>query len=145
MTEALDKCASDRDVWLQRGVGEMHFGGIDFSDIENGKAPLDSLVGREFINNSFMSCGSAKKTGFSGPLILNIYCPKGTKMHYVPEISAYGHGENETIINRGYHFVIKKVEKAKNGKFYVDIDLLVGSDADRLTNEQMKKLYDKYL
>lgn len=146
MTEALDKSVSSQDVWLQRGVSEMHFGGIDFSDIVKGKVELSSLVGKEFINNSFMSCGSAKGTGFSNSSVtLNIYCPKGTKMHYVNDISHYSGGENETIINRGYHFVIKKVEKAKNGNYYIDVDLIVGSDADRLTDEQMKKIYDKNL
>lgn len=145
MTSALDKSISSKDVWLQRGVSGMHFGGIDFSDIEQGKVELSSMIGKEFINNSFMSCGTAKNTGFDGPLILNIYCPKGTKMNYVNEISHFKGHENETIINRGYHFIIKKMEKNKNGQFFVDIDLIVGSDSDRLTDEQMKKLYDKYL
>lgn len=146
MTEALDNCISDRDVWLQRGVSELHFGGLDFSEVIDGKVPLQSIIGKEFINNSFMSCGTAKGSGFAGhALIMNIYCPRGTKMHYVNDISHYkGAGENETIINRGYHFVVRKAEKV-NGHFYIDVDLIVGSDYDRLTNEQMKKLYNKYL
>ena len=145
MTDALDKCSSPQDVWLQRGVSEMHFGGIDFTDILTGNTPLSSIVGKEFINNSFMSCGSAKNEGFVSPkLIMNIYCPRGTKMHYVEDVTNVG-GEYETIINRGYHFVVKKAVKGKDGKFYVDIDLLAGSDSDRLTDAQMKKLYDKYL
>jgi hypothetical protein len=39
----------------------------------------------------FVSCGSAKGQGFSG-YILNIYCPKGTKMMYAEPFSHYGDG-----------------------------------------------------
>ena len=144
MTAALDKCASEKDVWLQRGVSDMHFGGMDFSELSGmSKKELEKFVGREYINNSFMSCGSSKGSGFSGSLILNIYCPKGTKMHYVGDVSYY-HSENETIIQRGYHFKITKIQK-KGYQYYMDVDLLLGSDADKLTEAQVNKLYDKYL
>lgn len=146
MTAALDKCKTTKDIWLQRGVGEMHLGGIDFSELMKDESKMQSLIGTEFINNGFMSCGSHKGSGFSGSLIMNIYCPKGAKMHYVGgDISHFAGGsEDETIIQRGYHFKITKIVK-KNSQFFMDIDMLLGSDSDKLTMAQVEKMYDKYL
>ena len=145
MTSALDKCKSEKDVWLQRGVSDMKFGGFDFADLLSGKVTAKSIVGREFIDNGFMSCGSAKGTGFSSQdVILNIYCPRGTKMQYMEPYTEVKY-ENETIIQRGYHYRITKVTKKGKSGFYVDVDLILGSDADKFTDKQMEKMYEKYL
>jgi hypothetical protein len=91
----------------------------------------------------FASCGSSKGKGFSG-YIFNIYCPKGTKMMYAEPFSHYGDGdkirwdslhldgiskqpsfghEDETIIQRGTTFRVKKVEK-KGANVYFDIEVV---------------------
>ena len=143
MTAALDKCPSTKDAWLQRGCQQMNFGGVKLhAGMSNEE--LQAYIGQEYIDGGFMSCGAAKGTGFtSQPVMLNIYCPKGTKMHYVASESQYKN-ENEMIIQRGYHYRIAKIMKS-NYTLYVDVDVIVGSDADKLTEKQMEKLYDKYL
>lgn len=143
MTSALDKCKSEKDVWVQRGVdNNMVFGGMTIGDL---LADPEKAIGQSFVNHAFMSCGAAKSTGFSEkPIILNIYCPKGTSMAYVGKShSAYQH-ENEMIINRGYAFVIKKVEK-KGGVAYVDVDLQAGSNHYRLSDEKALEKYKNNL
>ena len=99
------------------------------------------LLGKEISDAGFMSCGSAKGTGFSGS-ILNIFCPEGTQGLYVEPFSEYGHGggkswdgksdqsyfghELETLLQRNTKFRIIKVEKS-GGRIYLDIDV-VGQD-----------------
>ncbi len=144
MTSALDKCRSEEDIWVQRGVGsDMNFGGMLIGDL---LADPEKAVGQTFVNHAFMSCGAAKGTGFGGSVIMNIYCPKGTSMAYVgKEHSNYAGGhENEMIINRGYAFIVRKVEK-KNGQSYVDLDLVAGSNHYRLSDEQALDKYKKNL
>lgn len=143
MTSALDKCKSEKDTWVQRGVdNNMVFGGMMIGDL---LADPEKAVGQSFVNHAFMSCGAAKNTGFSEkPIILNIYCPKGTSMVYVGKNhSSYQH-ENEMIINRGYSFVVRKVAK-KGGKAYVDVDLQAGSNHYRLSDEKALEKYKKNL
>lgn len=145
MTSAIDKCKSEEDVWVQRGVDtNMVFGGMMIGDL---LADPEKAVGQTFVNHAFMSCGAAKGTGFdSKPIILNIYCPKGTSMVYVGnEHSSYKKGhENEMLINRGYAFIIRKVAK-KGGKAYVDVDLQAGSNRYRMSDENALEKYKKNL
>lgn len=120
LTSMIDRSTYKFDVWLQRGVsdsGLMGFLGVSDLDIST----VQSLIGKTVIDTAFMSCGSAKGTGFSGN-ILNIYCPKGTKMLYVEGHSAFN-GENETIIQRNTHFRITKVQKA-GYYWYIDIEVV---------------------
>lgn len=112
--------------WLQRGI-ETWDGVEGFFGVEGlTRAQLRGMVGREICDFAFMSCGSAKGTGFSG-LILNIYCPRGTKGFYACNHSYFGDGENETILQAGTRFRILKVEAPDNPVWatcYVDIEVI---------------------
>lgn len=144
ITSALDKCHSKRDMWLQRMVkADMNFGGLFLDDLV--KDP-QGAVGQSFVNHAFMSCGAAKGTGafFARPITLNIYCPKGTSMAYIVNNSSMGDSENEMLINRGYTYVIRKVE-IKDGHAFVDLDLQLGTDRYRLSDESALKKYEKLL
>lgn len=121
LTRFIDKSTYKHDIWLQRGVdadGLMGFLGVDSLD----DAALQSLVGQSVIDTAFMSCGAAKGTGFSGNII-NIYCPRGTKMLYIDGRSAYKH-ENEMLIQRNTRFRITKIEKASWGRYYIDVEVI---------------------
>lgn len=109
--------------WLQRGI-ETWDGVEGFFGV-NGltRAQLRSMVGKEVCDYAFMSCGSAKGTGFNG-LILNIYCPKGTKGFYACPHSYFGDSENETILQAGTRFRILKVEAPDRGTCYVDMEVI---------------------
>ena len=122
-TEFLDRCHYDFDVWVQRGIesdsGLKGFLGVDSLD----EATVNALVGQTVYDLAFASCGSSKGTGFSGHII-NIYCPKGTKMLYVEDHSAFGGGsENETIIQRNTFYRITKVEKS-GYHWFIDVEVV---------------------
>lgn len=122
-TEFLDRCSYDFDVWVQRGIesdrGLKGFLGVDSLD----EATVNALVGQTVYDIAFASCGSSKGTGFSGHII-NIYCPKGTKMLYVEDHSAFGGGsENETIIQRNTFYRITKVEKS-GYRWFIDVEVV---------------------
>lgn len=121
-SEFLDKCTYDFDVWLQRGVddkGLRGFLGVTSLTESNVKA----LVGKTVCDTAFFSCGSSKGSGFSGNII-NIYCPRGTKMLYVEGHSCFDNrGENETIIQRNTHFRITKVEYA-HYRYFIDVEVV---------------------
>ncbi|GIJ96562.1 hypothetical protein CAPN001_11310 [Capnocytophaga stomatis] len=120
LTDLIDRSTYNFDVWLQRGVDSKGLKGfLGIQDLE--ETSVKSMIGRTVIDLAFFSCGSAKGTGFSGH-ILNIYCPKGTKMLYVESNSAYKH-ENETIIQRNTHFRIIKVEKSL-GVYFIDLEVV---------------------
>jgi len=109
--------------WLQRGI-ESWEGVEGFFGVRGlTRAQLRGMVGREVCDYAFMSCGSAKGTGFSG-LILNIYCPKGTKGFYACPHSHFGDGENETILQAGTKFRVIKVEAPDYGTCYVDLEVI---------------------
>ena len=145
MTDIIDKCSYDHDMWLQRGCG---WGGMDkFFQIDEHtlrygteKQLQQALLGKTVTEHGFMSMGSAKGEGFSGNILLNIYAPAGTKMMYVEPFSAYSGsyehrswdgvsgqsrfgGEFETIMQQGTQFRITKVEKS-GGRVYVDIEVI---------------------
>lgn len=122
-TEFLDRCSYDFDVWVQRGIesdsGLKGFLGVDSLD----EATVNALVGQTVYDLAFASCGSSKGSGFGGH-ILNIYCPKGTKMLYVEDHSAFGGGsENETIIQRNTFYRITRVEKS-GYRWYIDVEVV---------------------
>ena len=128
MDSALDKCKYDFDCWVQRGMNGLDVNGQDLIGmIAKAKGNYGKLIGRTFRNKAFMSCGSAMKTGFIGKVLtLNIYCPKGTHMHFIKEHSNYT-GENETIIARGYELKIRKITEY-GGSYFVDVDIMLNSD-----------------
>ena len=149
MTDIIDKCWYDHDMWLQRGVGYRgmdKFFNIPLSTLEHGsEADLKkALLGTTPTEYGFMSMGSAKGEGFSGDITLNIYAPAGTKMMYAEPFSAYGRGDErdwdgrskqssyggefETIMQQGTKFRVTKVERSGSyGHIYIDIEV-IGQD-----------------
>lgn len=143
MTEVIDKSTYDKDIWLQRAVSNLSDKNIGLEiDESTDIAYLQSLVGKTFKDQGFLSCGAAKGSGFNNSIILNIYCPKGTKMFYIQPWSYYSN-ENEMIIQRGYSYKIRKAEK-KGYKIYLDVDCILGSDKDKYNDEQLKEISQKY-
>jgi len=148
LTNFLNRTSSKRDTWLQRGVegkqGTSNFLGLGLDGnklASMSNSELQSFVGKIVKDEGFVSCGSAKGTGFSGD-ILNIYCPKGTKMVYSEPFSRYNgdsldhnnlwdgstkytlNSELETIIQRGTSFRITKIERDRYGKLYIDAEVV---------------------
>ena len=144
LTDILDKSFYDDDIWLQRGCGYGgmdKFFGIDANDFNLPEADLAAkLVGTTPTEHAFMSTAVTKGKGFDyQPIILNIYCPKGTKMMYVEPFSAFGNGdgrswdgiskqfsfgsEAEMLVQRETHFRVAKVEKS-GSKIYIDLEVI---------------------
>ena len=152
MTDLIDKCSYDHDMWLQRGCrwgGMDKFFQVDMNLLQYGseKELQQALLGKTVTEYGFMSMGSAKGQGFSGNILLNVYAPAGTKMMYVEPFSYYGHNRNgnmnklsgrkwngkskqptyshedETIMQQGTQFRVTKVEK-KGSQLYVDIEVI---------------------
>ena len=142
MTSAIDKSVIDFDFWTQRGTSAVNFPHMKVDGMTSIEQ-LQGLVGTCFEDQAFVSTGAAKHTGFStSNIILNIYCPKGTKGAYVDNISHFS-GENELILQRGYSYKVTKVEK-KNGRIYMDCDLILGSDENKFNDEQLEEIKSKY-
>jgi hypothetical protein len=147
MTNIISRCYCTHDVWIKRDEGawcaEYRWGIDDLSAyIKNPSA----LVGRVGTDESFMSCGNNKSTYFGNKnVLLNIYCPKKTRMIYAEPFSHYGSshdngdtapgknwngtskpiytGENEIILQRGTKLRITKAEYT-NHKWYIDCEVL---------------------
>lgn len=154
MTTAIDQCEAPTDIWLQRGCSSYALTKLfntSTKDLEKARskgsqAVLDLLTTSASYgqDKGFMSCGSAKGKGFSSnDVILNVYCPKGTKMMYAEPFSNYGathagahwngtsgtthvSSEHETILQRGTRLRPTKVT-VSNGRIYVDVDV-IGQD-----------------
>lgn len=149
LTTMIDKAKPlARDVWMQHGedmdafVGKF---GVNLGTLSASQ--LKGMVGKIGTNAPFTSCGVTKGTGFSHEeVILNIYCPKGTKGIYTEPYSHYGDGgygvrgfkwdgksrlsagydpgsEMEFILQRGTKFRITKIEK-KGYRYYIDVDII---------------------
>lgn len=147
MTNIISRCYCTHDIWIKRDEGawcaEYRWGIPDLSAYESKPS---ALVGRIGVDESFMSCGNNKSTYFgSKPVILNIYCPKQTRLIYAEPFSEFGgkhdngtytpgkswNGaskpitthENEIILQRGTRFRITKAEFTA-GKWYIDCEVL---------------------
>ncbi len=148
MTNAIDKCVWDNDIWVQRGIDDSKIfqlpGSLSLTNLSNlNNAQLQSLVGTSFTDGGFFSAGAGKGTGFTGrEIIFNTYCPKGTKMIYIAEKSNYS-SENEMILQRGYSYKITKIEK-KGWQYYVDVEVVLGSEENKPTGNKLKEIGNKY-
>ena len=120
LTTLINKSTYDNDIWLQRGVDDNGLAGFLQLDSLN-ESKLNALIGQSVTDTAFMSCGAAKGTGFGGNII-NIYCPKGTKMLYIDGRSAYA-TENEMLIQRNTRFRITKVEKS-GWRYFIDVEVV---------------------
>ena len=120
LTNLINKSIYDKDIWLQRGVDDEGLAGfLQLASLD--ESSLNALVGKSITDTAFMSCGAAKGTGFGGNII-NIYCPKGTKMLYIDGRSAYA-SENEMLIQRNTRFRITKVEKS-GWRYFIDVEVV---------------------
>ena len=160
MTNAIDKCTWKDDVWVQRFVDKNSmflktpgdFKGKDIYALSDDE--LQALVGSTIEDTGFFSAGAGKGTGWDGsggtPIILNTYCPRGTKMAY---LNVHGHfsesPENEMLLQRGYSYRITKVEKKMNSyggyEFYVDMEVILGSDENKFSLEELNKIEKQYV
>jgi uncharacterized protein with gpF-like domain len=145
ITSIINKSEYDFDIWVQRGCrrsGMDKFFGINMSDFDLPEDQLAAkLLGTTPTEHAFMSTGVAKGKGLNthGGILLNIYCPKGTKGMYIEPISQFGHGsgrhwdgiapqsnfgyEAEMLLQRGTQFKVTKVEKS-GGTIYVDLEVI---------------------
>lgn len=147
MTNIISRCYCNHDIWIKRDEGawcaEYRWNIPDLSAYESKPS---ALVGRIGVDESFMSCGNNKSTYFgSKPVILNIYCPKNTRLIYAEPFSDFGlkhdNGvyqpgkhwdgsskpvathENEIILQRGTKLRITKAEYT-GGQWYIDCEVL---------------------
>ena len=150
LTSAIDKCTWEEDIWVNRYIqnNTKMFrlpGSKTTRTLESmTDDELNSLVGTAFTDGGFFSAGAAKGTGYhTGSIVFNVYCPKGTKMIYAAPYSSTGAGENEMILQRGYEYRITKVEK-KGNSYYLDMEVILGSDANKPMGNDLKKLGNEY-
>lgn len=138
MTNAISKCKLPQDMWFQRGTDDLDIGFVKSLVGYVYKNGTDSVVGLEFRHKNFASMGSSKGAGFSGLVMMNVYCPKGTECHYLEGLSYYSGGsENEMLLNRGYSMKIRKCEE-KHGKIYLDVDVILGSNSKEVLDKDME-------
>lgn len=145
MTEIIDKCSYDHDMWFTRGCrwgGMDKFFNCDMDLLQNGTTEelQAELLGGNVIEYGFMSTGVAKGKGFGGNIVLNVYAPKGAHYIWAEPFSTYGYGdcspnwdgvspqssysgESEAVFQRGSVFRISKIYR-EGQKIYVDLDWL---------------------
>lgn len=147
LTNAIDKCTWPDDIWVQRGqsphINCFNLNGVKKSISSMTEAERQSLVGSTYVDNGFYSAGAGKGTGFTGQgMIINTYCPKGTKMVYAQYRPGYKN-ENEMIIQRGYSYRITKIEY-KGGKYYMDVEVLLNSDKNKPVGSDLEDIAKKH-
>ena len=118
--KSIDKLISksyyDRDIWIQRGVSSE---GLKAFFKISSILDLEKTVGKIVRDRAYISCGAARGTGFTDfGYVLNIYCPRGTRMLYIDGRSRYK-SENEMLLMRGTSFRIVKVD----GNF-IDLEVI---------------------
>lgn len=125
LTSLMKKSDYPFDCWLQRGAKpdqlENLMGLPEGWHRKTEKEIKKLLEGKDYINPAFTSCAVDKGAGFSGTVISNFYCPKGTKMLYCAPFSEYPR-EHEMLLQRGAHFRIIKAE-VKYETIYLDIEV----------------------
>lgn len=123
-TNALEKSEVADDVTVWRGMGSKHTlaRSLGVSKEQLSQMVTDgSIVGQAFTEKGFCSAGVTPGAGWSKPVSLEIYVPKGTKGMYVDPISEHS-GEHELLLQRNTTFKIMKAERV-NGKYklYVSV------------------------
>lgn len=153
LTKLINKSKMPKDIWLSRGWSNSK-GAASFLEItESSFNKLKTLssselsakfVGKTYKDPAFVSCGSAKGSGFTGALMGNIYVPKGAQALYAEPFSRFNgdscsskststlwngkgkyplHGEFETILQKGGSYRCTKAYFS-NGRLYMDFDLI---------------------
>lgn len=151
LTNIIDKSSYDFDAWYQRGVRGYFdvFSDLQFASVDEAQ----SLIGKIYTDGAFVSCGVSKGKGLGGNIIMNIFCPAGTKGLYAEPFSHYGNGagknwdgiskqssfgqESEIILQRGYSYRITKVQKS-NGRWYIDMEVILGSEKQDVSQGRVK-------
>ena len=93
VTDAISKSKLDKDCILCRGVYVSGF--EKMMKLPSGSLTpdkLQDLIGKHGIEDGFMSTGSAKGTGFSRAVRMEILAPKGTQAMYAEPFSMLGDG-----------------------------------------------------
>lgn len=95
ITDAISQSKLEKDTWLYRGVdyeAAEKMLGLEEGSISS--MDLSALTGRSCHDDAFMSCGTAKSTGFTDQGVsFTIYCPEGTEALYAEPFSQYGGGD----------------------------------------------------
>ena len=116
LTNAIDKCKTNKDMWLVRGSDRSGFARLlegnlfSFDEavqiLKSGSEEKmkKALVGQTFTNHSFMSTGIAEDAGFGGNVMYSIYAPKGTKGVYAEPQSYYGDTADDRLYKKGMKF-----------------------------------------
>ena len=76
LVKTIDAEPGKGDIWLQRGAGSRSSIALG---VPNPPSDVKQLEGMTWTDKGFMSCTPCKGKGFSGGVILNIYCPDGAK------------------------------------------------------------------
>ncbi|MCD8201932.1 MAG: ADP-ribosyltransferase [Clostridia bacterium] len=145
LTKLIAKSSLENDTWLKRGVTDRGFErtlGVEKLSMDE----IQNMIkeGKVLHMPGFCSCGASKDTGFNRNVILNIYCPKGTKAAYIAP-NAYAthhnyrggdftaadiHDENEMLLQRDTYFKITKCKKDTNGKWFIDLEVVEQAPLD---------------
>ena len=152
MTDLIERCSYEHDMWAVRGC---EYGGMDsFFDVSmdllrhgSDEQLEEELLGKVVPEYGFMSCGTAKGTGFHRDVSMNIYLPSGTKYAYAEPFSAYSGEstdwrwdgvkkqrrfgtESEIIIQQGTQFRVIGVRREGYG-LHVDIEAVGREEPQR--------------
>jgi hypothetical protein len=89
MTDALNKCKTDRDMTIRRGSGDFHIRGLMkyLSEVEPGD---------EFVDGAFLSSAMHPSFGFGGRINMVIFVPKGSMGIYAEPFSYFGNSHGGT-------------------------------------------------
>lgn len=143
LTKAIDRHSLKEDTMLRRRLNSLSAFGVGKIDDSKGLDWLrNRLKGGVFIDDGFVSTDTAGKSSDPVMYSMNIYAPKGTKAMYVEPFSFYsGHGERETILQRGTAFRVVDVRYADQGGIVIDVEV-VGQNPRGSTEIDKKKAYN---
>lgn len=152
-TNYLDKCTTKSDIWAERGTSDKYAPSIlGISEKEFRKRlqgdGFDDLVGKEVVQEGFLSTSPKKGASYNGQVKINAYIPAGSHASYAEPFSMFGYGagknwdgspettsnksfgEFELIVQRGSTFKITKVVQDADGTLYIDVDVHTANKSD---------------
>jgi hypothetical protein len=96
----------------------------DALDFENDPTAVEKLVGREFIEDGFMSTSLSEVVVAGSPKVQwHIVVPTGTPVAPLLQISQYSH-ERELLIKHGAKLLITHAAKLDTGRLYIEAVIL---------------------
>lgn len=120
---ALSKVKLPQEITVFRGTDSMPFQSIAELD-EMGKIDWNSLVGKTFTDNAFLSTSVEKGSSFGHLDVLwEIKLPKGSNGGMINQISKYPN-EMEFLLNSGSEFKIVGTQIDKLGKTKILLELI---------------------